>query len=113
MSIVKTPQEKKRLSLKRDHPLLAEYPHGFRKSWPRKRRRAQQTFRHKVKQDLNPAKGTMDSAIVERLDPERNRRKKIPKWSSRPLGQVIKEKKERRIFSYRRKKNARLELGDT
>jgi hypothetical protein len=53
----KTPQEKKRLSLKKNHPLQAEYPKAFRKGWPRKRRAAEKGLRTKVGQELARAEG--------------------------------------------------------
>ena len=111
MKEARTPQEKKRLSLERDHPLQAKYPHGFRRSWPKKKRIAQQAFRHGVKQALVRAKGPVDDAAEDALDVDGLRRKTVRKWASVPLGQIIQKKKKRRILSYRRKKNAQLERG--
>lgn len=102
----KTPQEKKRLSLERDHPLLAEYPKAFRKKYPRKRRKAQKGLRTKVSQELHRASGPHDEALADRVVPERFRRKEVRKWGAAQLGEVIKSKQERRVQSYRRKKDA-------
>ncbi len=53
MSKVKNPHEKKRLAYDRDHVSPAEYPHAFRKTWPRKKARAERRARRKVRQVLN------------------------------------------------------------
>jgi len=74
---------------------------------------AQQAFRRKVKQELEHGKGAADVITAERLDSESIRRKLVKKWSPAPLGEVIKKKRLRRIRSYRRKKDAKLERDDT
>lgn len=102
-----TPPEKKRLSLEKDHPTQAKYPHGFRKSWPLKEKKAQRGFRRQVKQTLTEALGSIDP-VVDDIDVDGIRRKIVRKWEAKPLGEVLKKKKARRIFSYRRKKNAQL-----
>lgn len=107
MGARRTPQEKKRLSLKKDHPLVAEYPHAFRKSWPKKKRRAQRTFRRKTKQALDQGKGPIDPAAEEWVDSGGIRRKPVNNWGAPALGEVIKRKKIRRIESYRRKKKVK------
>jgi hypothetical protein len=33
----KNPQDKKRMEYERNHYVIAEYPHAFRKNWPRKK----------------------------------------------------------------------------
>lgn len=109
--MIRTPQEKKRLSLERDHPLSAKYPHAFRKSWPRKKRKVQKAFRHAVKQRLGAGKGTVDLQVDGMPDLGGIRRKKKQKWGAFPLGVVIQQKKQRRILSYRRKKNAKLGIN--
>ena len=102
----RTPQEKKRLSLKRDHPLLAEYPKRFRKTWPVKRRKAQKSFRLKVAQELHRAVEAKNETLAEDVIPERISRKKVRKWGAAPLGQVIKWNRKHRERSYGRKKDA-------
>jgi predicted ribosome quality control (RQC) complex YloA/Tae2 family protein len=102
----KSPQEKKRASLERDHPLLAKNPHAFRKGWPLKERSAQKAFRHKVTQALRRAQGPADPVVEERVDVAGVRQKRIRKWGGAPLGEVIKQQQARRVASYRRKKDA-------
>jgi hypothetical protein len=47
MSSVHSPQQKKRLSYERDHYAKgAKSDKGFRKTWPRKKRKANRAFRH-------------------------------------------------------------------
>jgi predicted ribosome quality control (RQC) complex YloA/Tae2 family protein len=102
----KSPQEKKRASLERDHPLLAKNPHAFRKSWPVKERSAQKAFRHRVKEALRRAQGPADPLVEERVDVGRVRRRRLQKWGGLPLGEIVKAKLAGRITTYRRKKNA-------
>ena len=104
----KTPSEKKRLSLQKDHPVQAQYPHGFRKSWPLKERTAQRTFRRQIKQTLAEALGTVDPDADTDIDVDGINRKIVRKWPTKPLKAVIESKKARKITSYRRKKNAQL-----
>jgi len=47
-----TTQEKKAYAYQREHFDTAEYPHLFRRSWPKKKARAQRAYRRKVKQSL-------------------------------------------------------------
>jgi hypothetical protein len=101
----KTPQEKKRASLERDHPLQAKNPHAFRKGWPAKERSAQKAFRHGVRQALRRAQGPADPVVEERVDVAGVRRRRLRKWGAAPLGEVIERKQARRVTSYRRKKN--------
>jgi predicted ribosome quality control (RQC) complex YloA/Tae2 family protein len=101
----KTPQEKKRASLERDHPLQAKNPHAFRKGWPAKERSAQKAFRHGIKQALRRAQGPADRLVEERVDVADVRRRSLRKWTPAPLGRVIEQKQARRVTTYRRKKN--------
>jgi hypothetical protein len=55
MSKVKSPVDKKRLVYDRDHVTPAEYPHAFRKQWPRKKAKAERAARRKVRQVLQVA----------------------------------------------------------
>jgi hypothetical protein len=65
MSSTTSPQEKKRYALDRDHVKGAEYPHAFRKSWPRKRARINRAFRRNVRQMLQPtASGSVPEAAA-------------------------------------------------
>jgi len=83
----RSPQEKKHLSLERDHPLWAKYPKSFRKHWPQKVARAERSYRHAQKQ-----------ALATEHDPADVYRPVVRKWvgAAAPLGEVIVEKKARR-----------------
>jgi len=48
----KSPQQKKALFYHKDHHLLAEYPHSFARTWPRKKARANRKYRRQVRQIL-------------------------------------------------------------
>lgn len=82
----RSPQEKKRLSLTRDHPLLAKYPKAFRKSWPKQTRSAER------------ARRTADriALATDADDFVPTRRESVRKWGGAPLGDVIAGKLERR-----------------
>jgi predicted ribosome quality control (RQC) complex YloA/Tae2 family protein len=101
----KSPPEKKRASLERDHPLQAKRPHGFRKSWPVKERSAQKAFRHEVKQARRRAQGRAFPVVEDRIDVAGVRRRILRKWGAHPLGEVIQHKQARHVTSYRRKRN--------
>ncbi|MBL8045312.1 MAG: hypothetical protein JNL09_02165 [Anaerolineales bacterium] len=89
----RTPQEKKQLSLSKDHVVLAEYPHAFRKSWPKKKARANQVYRHKIRQALST------QYDVDRIDLAESAvkaivRKPIQKWDVVSLGERVNNKLE-------------------
>lgn len=48
----RNPTEKKRIAYKKDHIYHAEYPHAFRKTWPRIKAITKREERHKVRQHL-------------------------------------------------------------
>jgi hypothetical protein len=50
------PQAKKALAYQRDHRIAAEYPHQFRRSWPRKEARLNRRYRRRVQQLLDAAR---------------------------------------------------------
>lgn len=63
MSSVKGPQQKKINAYQRDHRTVMEYPHAFRKNWPKKKARIIRRERRKLTDavksgdtDLSPAK---------------------------------------------------------
>jgi len=107
----KSPQEKKKLSLEKDHPLQAKYPHVFRKSWSKKRRYAEKSLRNKVRQELERARGEVNQDLIDDLDTTRHRRIEIRKWGSFSLGEVIRHKEARRIASYQRRQRRRIRLA--
>lgn len=61
----KSPREKKDLELKKDHFTFAEYPHRFRKAWPRKKALASRAYRRKSQQLLSPAKREISADDAE------------------------------------------------
>ncbi len=80
------PPEKKRLSLERDHPVAAKYPHAFRKTWSVKKRAAERARRTAERVAL--AADPHDLAPV--------RRREVRKWRVPPLGEAIATKQARR-----------------
>lgn len=50
-----SPQEKKALAYRKDHVVEAEYPHAFRRHWPRKKAWSHRAFRRHVHQLLDRA----------------------------------------------------------
>ena len=88
--------------------MQAQYPHGFRKSWPLKERTAQRSFRRQIKQTLTEALGTDDPDTDTDIDVDGIKRKIVRKWPAKPLKAVIESKKSQKITGYRRKKNAQL-----
>jgi hypothetical protein len=72
MSKTKSPRQKKKLAYERDHRYIAEYPHGFRKSWPRKKAKAERAARHGAKQLLN---ATGDDTVLADIH-----RRTVKKW---------------------------------
>jgi hypothetical protein len=102
MSKVKSPQEKKRLAYDRDRVTLAEYPHAFRKTWPRKKAKAQGAARRKVRQTL---KTTGDQARIADV-----RREHVQKQDTVTLRESVRFKKWKRkqmIGSHKARKRAR------
>jgi len=100
-----SPQAKKRLSLTRDRIVDAKYPKVFRKNWPRKKARAERSFRRSVKQALrNP---DLENAGEIAL---RFRRESVKKWpgSVRTLAGAIAERRRKRAKRYRRKVKSKL-----
>ncbi|WP_020472593.1 hypothetical protein [Zavarzinella formosa] len=88
MSKVKSPVEKKALAYCRDHVSPSEYPHGFRKTWPRKKIRPGRAARHKVRQILRTTgDDTLAATVV---------RKKVRKWGVISLRESVDFKKWKR-----------------
>lgn len=103
MSKVKSAPQKKQLSYERDHFSPAEYPKGFRKNWPRKKARANRTFRRKVAQlvdaSLHRNASRQDDLAVEQVARER-----VQKWDVETLRERIARTQERREASHGAKK---------
>ncbi len=114
MSKAKTPQEKKRLSLARDcRNTFGESPHAARKSIPKRKAMQHQQERHIANQVISQVSDTNDSDEIDFMEgvskaqAALKRRKGFRKYSDEPLGEVIKEKIERRVKQAgRRKKSA-------
>src|SRR5437868_5185937 len=103
MSKIKSPRLKKHLAYQKDHISLAEYPHGFRKLWPKKKAKAQRAERHKARRVIQTMKDDSEISNVHR--------KNVRKWGSISLRESVRhklEKRKKRIGSHkaRQVKNA-------
>jgi hypothetical protein len=81
-----TPQERKRLSLERDTVDTGEYPKQFRRKHPEAQAKAERAMRREVRRRLSVGSEDVDEV----------RRRVVRKWPPTPLGELIKEKAERR-----------------
>lgn len=63
----KTPQEKKRLELEKNHFTFTEYPHAFRKNWNKKKSRLNRLYRRKGGELLAKAKPEISPDDAELL----------------------------------------------
>jgi len=88
MSKVKTPHKKKRLAYDRDHVSPAEYPHAFRKNWPRKKATAERRARRKARQVLAATGDDTEVATI--------RRKQIWKWGVLTVRESLEFKRRKR-----------------
>lgn len=68
MSSIKTPYQKKQLSLERDHVAPPEHPAEHRHGWPKKKAGTERAYRHTVKQVLGT---TLDDEEVARIAREK------------------------------------------
>jgi len=94
MSTVKNPNEKKRLSLTRDHRTFAEYPKGHRNSWPRAKAGINRQFRRAAKIALvgGTEIDTDEAALSETMTAIRRPKR----WPVLPLAQAISDRRETR-----------------
>jgi hypothetical protein len=90
MSKMKSPRHKKQLAYERDHFHVPEYPHAFRKTWPRAKARAQRAARRKVREVLKTANDDTALRCV--------RRGTVKKWSgaSMTLREIVQRKQQKR-----------------
>lgn len=92
------PREKKNLSYREDRYPYAEYPHGFRRRWPRKKAQASRAYRHSVRQALDLAR---DPALAAEGDADARvqaaHRRVVRKWGTESLGERVAERRRRRI----------------
>lgn len=100
----KTPQQKKQLELKKDHFTLAEYPHAFRKSWPKKKAHLNRQYRRKSDAILSVAKMEMSAGETEAVVGDVTAvqlessvlAKRSNKWAPVSLGERIEIKLQKR-----------------
>lgn len=103
MSKVKSPTEKKRLSLKLDRRnTYGESPHGSRKNIPKSKAIQHQQERRAASQTLSKGTDTSDETLLETVDNEvrvKTRKKRLAGFKKKPdepLGKVIAQKQQRR-----------------
>ena len=103
MSKLKSPQDKKRASLKRDRRnTFGDSPHGSRKNIPRSKAKQHQQERRTANQALSMATDALDPDQFESIEDQvksRIRLKRLggfKKHPDQPLGEVIKRKRELR-----------------
>ncbi len=91
----RTPQEKKRLRYVKDSDPNAEYPHAFRKSWPKKKARIKQSQRRAVRQDLSELiHGEQAEEVESRVRTRTSFR--LIKWGARSLGERVRQSLQKR-----------------
>jgi hypothetical protein len=88
MSRVKSPQEKKRLAYDRDHVTPAEYPHAFRKLWPKKKATVERAARRKARRVLKASGDDTAATAV--------RRQQVRKWATVTVRQFLELKRQNR-----------------
>jgi len=85
------PNKKKQQSLDKDSRSNDEYPHTFRKNWPKKKSHAQRVHRRKTKELLQAAEpdNAQDAALSIRIE-------EVRKWegSAHTLKERIQERKK-------------------
>ena len=90
----KTPQEKKELSYKNEYPVRAEYPHAFRRQWPKTESLVERQYRRKVKQVIKNTLGKQQlNNEIEEIEVKIIRREKLKKYYYKPtpLREVVKD----------------------
>lgn len=117
MSRVKSPPEKKRLSLARDRRnVYGESPHGARKSIPRNKAHHRQSERRAADQALAKVMGRTDPGVLEGIENQTRSRARLRhvsgfrKVADAPLGEVVGWRQVRRAQQAGRKKRARAKL---
>lgn len=95
----RTPRADKQLDYTRQRRSRSEYPHAFRRKWPRKKARAEQAFRRTQRQALE---GIPHRVEEEHLDEAQDRfiavhRQPVRNWGASPLGEVVRVGLEQRF----------------
>ncbi|MEU5876894.1 hypothetical protein [Spirillospora sp. NPDC047279] len=98
----RSPQEKKRLSYRKDRRnLYGENDKASRKNLPRSRARRHRAERHRASQTLDMARGTPDAeaadAAEQRLAGRRSQHWRWRKVADHPLGEAVEFHLERRV----------------
>jgi hypothetical protein len=95
----RTPTEKKALSYKKDHAISAEYPHAFRRQWPRKKARVQRKERRQVNQSLTQVTQSYQEEQGDDILLKPIQRNFVESWGDPvPLGIWVKDRQFRRIY---------------
>ena len=119
MSKKKTPQEKKKAAYEKDHYTFAwNSPHGFRKTWKKKKSRGNRVIRRKSRKLLHEVEklahkelGPDQESLTAELFRKGLSRQKLRKGGVVNLGEKIDRKKEYRESSFNLK--ARSSAGRT
>jgi hypothetical protein len=94
MSSIKNPEDKKRLSLAKDHRTFAEYPKAHRNSWHQRKAGANRHFRRNAKMALaGAAEADADEAALRETMTARPCRKR---WPALPLAKALSVRLEAR-----------------
>jgi hypothetical protein len=94
----KTPQQKKALSYAKDRRVGAEYPHAFRRYWPRKEAHASRQYRRGVRQSLVHELRTLPAEALDDIAASSIRREEVRKWGPNiPLGQRVPDRLSLRV----------------
>lgn len=118
MSKVKSPQEKKRLSLERDRRnVYGENAKASRKNIPRSKQLSHQQQRRAVGQALGNLFGRVgesestDAELIARSRAIESARYAFKKQPDKPLGEVIARKRRKQASNAKKKKRAQARTG--
>jgi hypothetical protein len=94
-----TLQQKKVDSYKKDRRLKAEYPHSFRRKWPKKKARAERKYRRRIHQLLTGLRLRAEGDQIEDFPADPLRRPKPHKWpgTAQPLGAFLRQRRRTRV----------------
>ncbi len=96
----RTPQEKKQDEYTKDHFAYSGSVHAFRKTWPRKKARANRAYRRIVNQVVDTLTFRQVEDTSDYKEPEAVRRAQVHKrYRVEPMGDVIKQRLDWRISS--------------
>src|SRR5688572_352228 len=95
----RTPAEKKALAYKKDRAIGAEYPHAFRRQWPRKKARVQRKERRQVSQSLAQVTQSYQEEQGDDILLKPIQRDIVESWEDPiPLSVWVKDRQFRRIY---------------